>query len=309
MTPSASIRAEISNRFNRLKVGAHKILSGRGSASRLSSFPFVSGDTFRCLADLYIEPGAKMNIVEQRLSRPQNSPTVLFCEVSKIEDLRKLARDMDLSTVTVLIHNGDVIPTEAIFDLKDKVNRIFCVNWMGDREVAEPLPIGIENVHWNINGRLDDFVHYFPESLDELVSKRRPISCFQSFRIQTNPAEREGVAPIFASLKDASTCNDKISRAKFIGSLNRSKFVISPPGNGPDCHRTWEAMYAGAIPVVLVKSWPFQYINLPVLAVKNWNEAREILEGDVEALYRKIWRESDPSQMYFPAFQYQIWRE
>ena len=33
--------------------------------------------------------------------------------------------------------------------------------------------------------------------------------------------------------------------------LLRSKYVLSPPGNGPDCHRTWESIYLGAIPIVL----------------------------------------------------------
>jgi hypothetical protein len=28
------------------------------------------------------------------------------------------------------------------------------------------------------------------------------------------------------------------------------RFCVSPPGNGIDCHRTWEALYLGVIPVV-----------------------------------------------------------
>jgi hypothetical protein len=29
------------------------------------------------------------------------------------------------------------------------------------------------------------------------------------------------------------------------------RFCVSPPGNGIDCHRTWEALYLGVIPVVV----------------------------------------------------------
>ena len=57
-----------------------------------------------------------------------------------------------------------------------------------------------------------------------------------------------------------------------------SRFVISPPGNGPDCHRTWEAMYLGAIPIVLRKSWPFAHLELPVLIVDTWDQIPEETE-------------------------------
>ena len=36
-----------------------------------------------------------------------------------------------------------------------------------------------------------------------------------------------------------------------IYSNNRSKFVLSPPGNGFDCHRTYESILLGAVPIVV----------------------------------------------------------
>ena len=49
-------------------------------------------------------------------------------------------------------------------------------------------------------------------------------------------------------------------------------FVISPHGNGLDCHRTWEAINLGCI--VIVKTSPLDslYADLPVLIVKHWSE-------------------------------------
>jgi hypothetical protein len=57
--------------------------------------------------------------------------------------------------------------------------------------------------------------------------------------------------------------------------LRDTKFVLSPPGNGPDCHRTWEAIYSGAIPIVKRDFWPFKTLSLPVLVVNDWNEVPE----------------------------------
>lgn len=53
-------------------------------------------------------------------------------------------------------------------------------------------------------------------------------------------------------------------------------YAVSPPGNGIDCHRTWEALYLGVIPVV---SPPLGGLldNLPVIVVEDF--AKVDLEG------------------------------
>jgi hypothetical protein len=51
------------------------------------------------------------------------------------------------------------------------------------------------------------------------------------------------------------------------------EFVISPPGNGKDCHRTWEAILMGAIPIVLRDS-PYDnvYNGFPVVIVNSYRD-------------------------------------
>ena len=53
------------------------------------------------------------------------------------------------------------------------------------------------------------------------------------------------------------------------------KFILSPRGGGEDCHRTWEALYMGRIPIVISSSIEEIYEDLPVLVLKNWNEINE----------------------------------
>ena len=60
------------------------------------------------------------------------------------------------------------------------------------------------------------------------------------------------------------------------------KYVISPHGNGLDCHRTWEALVLGCIPIV--KSSPLDplFCDLPVLIVKEWSDiTQEVLDAFV----------------------------
>ena len=54
-------------------------------------------------------------------------------------------------------------------------------------------------------------------------------------------------------------------------------FVISPHGGGLDCHRTWEALVLGCIPIVKTSGLDSLYTDLPVLIVKEWSDINETL--------------------------------
>ena len=58
----------------------------------------------------------------------------------------------------------------------------------------------------------------------------------------------------------------------YLRDLAQSEFVISPRGNSLDCHKTWEALYLGAIPIVKTSELDPLYKNLPVLIVKDWSD-------------------------------------
>ena len=52
-------------------------------------------------------------------------------------------------------------------------------------------------------------------------------------------------------------------------------FILSPQGAGLDCHRTWEAMICGLIPIVKTSSIDELFEDLPVLIVKDWSDINE----------------------------------
>ncbi len=60
-------------------------------------------------------------------------------------------------------------------------------------------------------------------------------------------------------------------------------FVLSPFGNGMDCHRTWEALCLGCIPIIKAPNFRKMFENLPVLVVNNWFEVNdELLSKTIE---------------------------
>lgn len=54
-------------------------------------------------------------------------------------------------------------------------------------------------------------------------------------------------------------------------------FVLSPHGNGLDCHRTWEALCLGCIPIVKTSALDPMYAGLPVLILDDWSQASETM--------------------------------
>ena len=59
--------------------------------------------------------------------------------------------------------------------------------------------------------------------------------------------------------------------------MSNYTFILSPFGNGMDCHRTWEALCLGCIPILKAPNFVNLFEGLPVLFVNNWNEITEDL--------------------------------
>jgi len=65
-------------------------------------------------------------------------------------------------------------------------------------------------------------------------------------------------------------------------------FVLSPAGAGVDCHRTWEALLLGCIPIVKRSRVSDLLARLPVLIVDDWSQVRRAtLEAFVSGMGAK----------------------
>ena len=59
--------------------------------------------------------------------------------------------------------------------------------------------------------------------------------------------------------------------------ITKYSFVLSPFGIGMDCHRTWEALCLGAIPILKAPHFTKMFEDLPVLIVNEWSDITESL--------------------------------
>ena len=70
---------------------------------------------------------------------------------------------------------------------------------------------------------------------------------------------------------------EEVSRNESWMKQSKYTFVVSPLGNGLDCHRTWEALVLGCIPIVKTSGLDSLYEDLPVLIIEDWNDVTEKL--------------------------------
>lgn len=85
---------------------------------------------------------------------------------------------------------------------------------------------------------------------------------------------RDGIWEQFEG-KPWVTAQERLPFAEFFAQMAAHDYVLSPPGCGPDCHRHWEAMALGVIPVVLRSLCCKPLEGMPALVVDSWAEVTE----------------------------------
>jgi len=70
---------------------------------------------------------------------------------------------------------------------------------------------------------------------------------------------------------------EKLPRTDTWNEYIKYAFILSPSGNGYDCHRTYEALCLGCIPIIKTGSLDILFVDLPVLIVSNFNVITEEL--------------------------------
>jgi hypothetical protein len=106
---------------------------------------------------------------------------------------------------------------------------------------------------------------------------------------------------ILETLGERNIINKLLSEEEYFAKLPSYKFVISPEGNGIDCHRHYEALLAGCIPIVeynevIVK----KYGDCPILYTKDYSEITpEYLEKKYEEMKSKVYDFSNIFLSYY----------
>ena len=236
---------------------------------RMSSYPYISGDTFRALCNHYIDetnhPFDSRSVRDGDIIFVRGYPEYLDAFLEYLPDIT--------NKFILLTHNMDAsMPGEYSFLLDD--DRL--IAWFTQNKDATnhsklvALPIGIANRYWD---------HGNPEvltnALKTVCATPKKHHLYVNFKEGTNLQERH---PPLEYFKKQSFCYVATRKPweDYLNDLACSRFVLSPPGNGLDCHRAWETLLMGSIPVMKSSSIDCLFEDLPVLIVQNWNEVTQI---------------------------------
>ena len=228
--------------------------------------------------------------------------TVVFC---KIDEVLRFFERLRLTRKKIILVTGEGdLPCNAFRQkfLPANVARWFAMNVTESHPRTTAYPLGLGSPRSRATLRAEEISAARPEGLP------RDRWLFVNFRSDTNPAVRQ---PVFDDFKSRSKSADWItiqppsergSNGAFLDALARHRFVLCPPGNGVDTHRMWEALLAGAIPVVLRSQAMEPFSELPILFVDDF---RDVTKGLLEAALQKY--PAPPAVP--PVMTSEFWRE
>lgn len=95
---------------------------------------------------------------------------------------------------------------------------------------------------------------------------------FNKHKHQVWGDDRDSVQRLLSGNPSVVFQQRKLRRSELWREKTRYAFVVSPHGNGLDCHRTWESLVLGSIVIVKRSSLDPLYEGLPVVIVDDWRE-------------------------------------
>lgn len=108
-----------------------------------------------------------------------------------------------------------------------------------------PIPLGLKQEKKYYLDK-EDFSNYLKE-LSKDIPKTKLL--YLNFDDAQNP-ERQILKKMLNNKTFCSFRNTPVPFADYLKEMAEYKFALSPRGWGPDCYRTWEALYVGTIPIV-----------------------------------------------------------
>ncbi len=247
---------------------------------RPASLPYISGDGFRSIAQHIYEAGKTFNPDDVAHG------DIVFLEADKVHDYFKHIHPKINAKYKLISHNSDqeIGELEASY-IDGKIIRWFAQNTIVDHPKITPIPIGIENIKWFMSGF---WIYILAPGLQRAQVKKKFRMLF-GFSVKTNPKERTEALENLRLCKSADEIVHRVTQDDYVRLLNQYHFVASPPGNGTDCIRTWEALLLGSIPVckesVLINY--FVSLGVPIVTLKHWNEILDWNEETLETLHLK----------------------
>lgn len=224
-------------------------------------------------------------------------PVIYICSIALDNFINIFLPKIDCSFILVSGDCDDEMP-QTKFDSYSDFNKFinnprlvhwYCQNWTGGHyEKVSSIPIGLDYHTMTVSDCWGPIISVeVQEKLIKSIKENalpfweREIKCYGNFQLTFPKWYKFGYDRLDAYRNIPKNLvnyeNLKISREETWRNQVKYAFVISPHGNGLDCHRTWEALILGCIPIVKKSKIDNLYEDLPVLIVNSWKDINEKL--------------------------------
>tara|TARA_R100000234_G_scaffold39845_1_gene23809 strand:+ start:4700 stop:5500 length:801 start_codon:yes stop_codon:yes gene_type:complete len=129
------------------------------------------------------------------------------------------------------------------------------------------VPLGIANARWP-HGDISEI-----KKANEAKNKKDHL-VYMNFDLKTNITERTKVYDMFKD-KDYVLKGERKPFGEYLKDLARCKYTLSPPGAGIDCHRIWESVAVGTVPIVQDCHNISFHKDMPIMIIDDWGKLTE----------------------------------
>lgn len=240
---------------------------------------YVSGELFSKLADVSIYdrtylnnyPNIKSNCnqiiynnerIDSSVITIINNSFIFFVKTDHLPFFSSYILPNICKKFILITHNSDLLSGHD----KNIYNNKNLIKWYGQNMIPNyeinkmvGIPIGLENSQWK--GYDHSICKKYKNNIKEKL-------LYFNFSLNTN-TERANIEN--SLYKNGFTKNESKDWENYIKEISTHKFAVSPEGNGIDCHRVWECIYVGCIPIIKKNSVMFEFFNdLPILWVPDF---------------------------------------
>lgn len=213
---------------------------------------------------------------------------VVYCDTHSILNYKDILNQK--KNLTIITHNSDhyICDGDPWNENGISVDQLNCYEkWYGQnsystKENVIPIPIGFENTRWESSfGSKTEWINQvFNEDINP--SSLVYFNCNKS----TNITERENCYNISKDIGFVTLDDPNLSYIDYLRKIKQHKFVLSPRGNGLDCHRTWEVLMMKRVPILKREGQLERlYSDMPVLFVDDWHQLDKL---DLNSLFEEF---------------------
>lgn len=262
----------------RIKSKIRRHLNNKLVMHRPASYPFLSGDSYRSIANFVFDQFLDFNPTEVKRG------DTVFVRNNLLEEYFLAVHPQITEPYVLISGNEDSSVSEKFMGCIDgKILHWYAQNLNFVHPQTTLLPIGLQNFQTKYP---DNFVQVFKLGRPTDFSLKKPRVMY-GFSVDPHNPDRVNLHSMLPGVKVADKV--ELSRLDYYESLTKYQYVIAPHGAGLDCHRNWESLYLRTIPIMRRDTFSllFALSGFPVLIIDSWDDLLNLDEEGLDDYYQK----------------------